>query len=129
MGGVWRKDEKREEAVIHRDPDKQVWSLVCFPILSRNETVLLVTKMLYFNFCRGFINPKLFEFSQVRLLQARKKEPALPGVVQRSFAGFILSRASTAPEGAWLCAGLGRGIRRARPETGLLAHTYIYTSR
>lgn len=64
----------------------------------------------------------------MRLLQARKEEPALPGEVQRFSAGFTPSRASPAPEGGRLCARLARGISRARPETGLLVHIYLYIS-
>lgn len=56
MGGVWREDEKREEEVTHWDPDKtSPISSLLSTSCSRSETILPVTKVVYFNFCRALL--------------------------------------------------------------------------
>lgn len=85
MGGVWRKGEKREEAVVHRDPDEQVWSLPCFPPLFREiKQFSPIPKWSISTFVEALLT---LSYSGPRVFPGEagpspKEEPAFPGEVQ-----------------------------------------------
>lgn len=122
MGSVWKRMRSGRTQLY----TGTLVSSLLSNSFSRNKTILTVTKAVYFNFCRGFINPELFGTSGFpRRGWERASGASRSGAM---IAGFIPSQASTAPGGGWLCAGLSRGIRRARRKTGLLVHIYLYIS-